>query len=104
MFDNSLFDFIQEIESHCITTAIATFLDTEGEIFVVDLQRDNNYIKYVYKSYIKEQFLFRLQNGVRPNASLILRSFTSEINKFTKLPVKELMRLYFNKKKFSNSI
>jgi hypothetical protein len=39
---------------------------------------------------MKELFVAKLLVGCQPSGSLILRSFTSEIDEFTQLPIKEL--------------
>jgi hypothetical protein len=90
MLKDSLSEFIQELESHCSSTAIATFLDSEGEVFVVDLNRKDLEVSYGYHPYVKQQFLGKLIQGVKTHASLILRSFTSEVDELTNLPIKEL--------------
>ena len=90
MSENSLVAFLAELESHCSSTAIATFLDSEGEVFVIDLHRHGNSISYGYSVGHKEIFINRLLWHCNPQASLILRSFTAEIDDFTKLPIKEL--------------
>lgn len=86
----TLEQFLTEIESHCQSKAIATFLSSEGEPFVVDLQRKGDRITYGYQRGVKELFLAKLRNGTNPSGSLVLRSFTSEIDEFTQLPIKEL--------------
>jgi hypothetical protein len=90
MFKDSLSNFLQELESHCYSTAIATFLDSDGEVFVVDLNRNGNKVIYGYQPSVKQQFLLKLSKGIQSHASLILRSFTAEIDNFTNLPIKEL--------------
>jgi hypothetical protein len=90
MIEHSLLNFLQELESHCYSTAIATFLNSDGEVFVVDLQRKKQTVKYGYQPYIKQLFLTKLAKGVKTHASVILRSFTAEIDEFTNLPIKEL--------------
>lgn len=82
--------FLQELETHCKSTAIATFLGSEGKPFVVDLQRQGDRVTYGYEIGIKELFIAKLLGSCNPSGSLILRSFTSEIDEFTQLPIKEL--------------
>lgn len=90
MIQNSLSLLFLELESHCSSTAILTFLDSEGEVFVVDLTRKHNQINYGYQRGVKELFMIRLLKGVTSQGSIILRSFTDEIDQYTNLPVKEL--------------
>lgn len=82
--------FLEELESHCFSTAIATFMSSEGESFVVDMNRKAGSVNYGYQRGIKEIFREKLSQGCNPSGSLILRSFTSEIDHLTKLPFKEL--------------
>lgn len=90
MIQNSLSSLLQELESHCESSAIATFLDSDGEVFVVDLTRENDSIHYGYQEGVKELFMLKLLKGVKNQASIILRSFTDEIDQYTNLPIKEL--------------
>jgi hypothetical protein len=83
-------EFLQELESHCPEKAIATFLDSEGESFVVDLTRKANKVKYGYDRHVKPLFIKKISQGCHPYASLILRSFTKDIDQLTHLPYKEL--------------
>jgi hypothetical protein len=82
--------FLQELESHCCSKAIATFLDSDGEPLVINIIRQGD--KVVYGDYwgMKELFIAKLLVSCQPSGSLILRSFTSEIDEFTQLPIKEL--------------
>lgn len=82
--------FLQELESHCSSMAIATFLDSDGEPFVINLERQDSQITYGEEWGIKELFIAKLLTGCNPSGSLVLRSFTSEIDEFTQLPIKEL--------------
>ena len=82
--------FLQELESHCPKKAIATFLNSEGECFVVDLLREANEVKYGHDLHIKALFCQKISQGCTPYGSLILRSFTAEIDRLTRLPYKEL--------------
>lgn len=90
MIQNSSSPLFLELESHCSSTAILTFLDSEGEVFVVDLTRKRNRVNYGYQRGVKELFMIRLLKGVTTQGSIILRSFTDEIDQYTNLPVKEL--------------
>lgn len=90
MIQNSLSSLLLELESHCTSSAIVTFLDSDGEVFVVDLERKKNQVKYGYQKGIKEVFMLRLLRGVKSQASIILRSFTDEVDQYTNLPIKEL--------------
>ena len=90
MIQNSVSSLLQELESHCNSTAIATFLDSDGEVFVVDLTRRKTRVDYGYHKGVKEQFMFKLLKGVKTQASIILRSFTDDIDQYTNLPIKEL--------------
>ncbi|MEC4984088.1 MAG: hypothetical protein SAJ37_13855 [Oscillatoria sp. PMC 1068.18] len=82
--------FLEELESHCYQQAIATFLNSKGECFVVDLTRKGKVVTYGCDRYTKNLFGNQLVEGCSPTASLILRSFTAEVDRFTQLPVKEL--------------
>lgn len=90
MIQNSLSSLLFELESHCTSSAIATFLDSDGEVFVVDLVRKKNQVNYGYQKGVKEVFMLRLLRGVKSQASIILRSFTDEVDQYTNLPIKEL--------------
>lgn len=85
-----LAQFLQELESHCSEKAIATFLNSEGECFVVDLTREADKVKYGYARHTKALFSQKISQGCHPYGSLILRSFTTEIDQLTQLPYKEL--------------
>lgn len=82
--------FLQELESHCSSRAIATFLDNNGEPMVINLERQGQYVMYGADWGIKELFTAKLLISCNPSGSLILRSFTPEIDEFTQLPIKEL--------------
>ena len=82
--------FLEELECHCQSTAIATFMSNKGESFVVDLQRKGKTVVYGYHKSVKKLFTEKIRSGCDPSASLILRSFTLEIDELTKLPYKEL--------------
>ncbi len=82
--------FLAELESHCQSTAIATFVGSDGESFAVDLKRWGDRVIYGYQEGIKERFAAFLAGRCKPSGSVVLRSFTSEIDEFTRLPVKEL--------------
>ncbi|MFB2835420.1 hypothetical protein [Floridanema evergladense] len=82
--------FFQELESHCPDKAVATFLNSKGECFVVDLIRESDKVKYGYDRHVKAMFKKEISQGCHPYGSLILRSFTGEIDRLTRLPYKEL--------------
>jgi len=82
--------FLQELESHCFGRAIATFLDSDGKPLVIYLERLGPDVSYGEYSESKELFVAQLLVGCQPSGSLILRSFTAEIDEFTQLPIKEL--------------
>jgi hypothetical protein len=86
----SVTQFLEEIESHCPKNAILTFLGSDGESFVVDLQREGDQINYGYQWGIKELLISKLLSRTEPVASVILRSFLPEIDELTQLPIKEL--------------
>lgn len=88
--------FLQELESNCRSTAIATFMGSEGKPFVVDLKRQGDQVSYGYHIRIKELFVSNLLESCNPTGSLILRSFTPEIDEFTQLPIKELRGYMLN--------
>jgi hypothetical protein len=82
--------FLQELESHCNSLAIATFLDSDNEPLVIHLKRQGQQVIYGESWSIKELFVAKLLVGCKPSGSLVLRSFTAEIDEFTQLPIKEL--------------
>ncbi len=82
--------FLQELESHCNSRAIATFVDSDGEPLVINLKRQGYQVTYGDSWGIKELFVAKLLVACQPSGSLILRSFTPEIDEFTQLPIKEL--------------
>jgi len=82
--------FLHELESHCCSTAIVTFLDCDGEPMVITLKRKGQNVSYGDYWSTKEIFISRLLFGCNPSGSLILRSFTPDIDEFTQLPIKEL--------------
>jgi hypothetical protein len=82
--------FLQELESHCCSRAIVTFLDSDDEPMVLDLERQGQQVTYGDYWGVKELFVAKLLVSCNPSGSLILRSFTPEIDEFTKLPIKEL--------------
>lgn len=82
--------FLAELESHCNSSAIATFLNSDGESFAIDLNRQGHKVTYGTDLDIKEFFVAKLLGGCQPHGSLILRSFTPDIDEFTQLPIKEL--------------
>lgn len=86
----SVNQFLKELESHCPKNAILTFLGSDGESFVVDLQRDGDQVSYGYQWGIKELLISKLLSRTEPVASVILRSFLPEIDELTHLPIKEL--------------
>ena len=90
MIQNSLSSLLFELESHCNSSAIITFLDSDGEVFVVDLERKKQKVIYGYQKGVKELFMLRLSEGITSQGSIILRSFTDEIDEYTNLPIKEL--------------
>ena len=82
--------FLKELESHCFSSAIATFLDSEGGPLVINLKRQGPQVTYGDSWGVKELFIAKLVVGCNPSGSLILRSFTPEVDEFTQLPIKEL--------------
>ncbi|MBR8827779.1 MAG: hypothetical protein DSM107014_07710 [Gomphosphaeria aponina SAG 52.96 = DSM 107014] len=90
MIQTSVKEFLNELESHCSSTAIATFLNNQEQPFVIDLRRKHNRVIYGYQKGHKELFLNKLIFDTQPHASLILRSFTPEIDELTNLPLKEI--------------
>lgn len=82
--------FLAELELHCLIQAIATFLDSEGEPLVLHLTRQQETVVYGENWGTKELFIAKLLVSCQPSGSLILRSFTSEVDDFTQLPIKEL--------------
>lgn len=83
-------EFLEELESHCNSKAIATFVGSDGDEFAIDLERQGHQVRYGYEPGVKELFLTKLGSRCKPAGSLVLRSFTSETDPLTKLPVKEL--------------
>lgn len=85
-----LVSFLQELESHCQTSAIATFLNSQGQHLAIDMKRRQKKVVYGNDWDIREFFMNELLEGANPHGTLVLRSFTSEIDAFTQLPIKEL--------------
>jgi hypothetical protein len=83
-------EFLAELESHCYSTAIATFANSCEQHFAIDLHRSGNLVNYGYQIGSKELFITKLFKGCLPRGSLVLRSFTDEIDPLTNLPIKEL--------------
>lgn len=81
---------LAELESHCPKQAIVTFLGSDGQPFVINLYRQGNQVKYGEEAYSQELFLRRIDSCCDSVASIVLRSFTSEIDPMTQLPIKEL--------------
>lgn len=90
MPESGVSSFLQELESHCNSNAIATLLNSDGESLVIDLKRRGQKVTYGASWDIKELFMSQLVVGCNPYGSLILRSFTSEVDEYTQLPIKEL--------------
>jgi hypothetical protein len=82
--------FLAELESHCLSVAIITFLDSDGEPLVIDLKRLEQEVIYGDDWGTKELFIAKLLVSCKPSASLVMRSFTTEIDEFSRLPIKEL--------------
>lgn len=82
--------FLQELEFYCRSKAIVTFLDSDGEPLVVELEREGEDVRYGKGWGVKELFVAKLLVGCNPSGSLILRSFTGEMDELTQLPIKEL--------------
>lgn len=82
--------FLYELESYCFSVAIVTFLDSNSEPMVITLTRQGQQVTYGDEWGIKELFISKLLWDCNPSGSLILRSFTEEIDEFTQLPIKEL--------------
>lgn len=87
---NSIIRFLEELESHCYKSAIATFAGSQGKPFVIDLQRYGSRVTFGYQKNVKDVFITKLLLDSNPTGSLILRSFTPEIDELTQLPIKEL--------------
>ncbi|WP_017721788.1 hypothetical protein [Kamptonema formosum] len=83
-------EFLEELESHCHSKAIATFAGSDGDGFVIDMERKGHQVRYGYEPGVRELFATKLGSRCEPGGSLVLRSFTSETDPLTKLPVKEL--------------
>jgi hypothetical protein len=92
MFQSGVMALVQEIESHCLGKAIVTFLCQEDQVVVYELQRENESIRY--RNSDRVQFIIHLLRGSNPFGSIVLRSFTSQKDELTQLPIKEL-RGYF---------
>lgn len=82
--------FLQELESHCLLRAIVTFVDDDGEPMVINLERQEQQVIYGEYWGVKELFVAKLLVGCNPSGSLILRSFTLEIDELTGLAINEL--------------
>lgn len=82
--------FLQELETHCYSTAIVTLTGKYEHSFVIDLTRTEKGVRYGYALGHKELFLAKLLNSASETAAIILRSFTNAKNPRTGLPLKEL--------------
>lgn len=82
--------FLRELESHCSSIAIVTFLDSNSELLSIDLKRRGSRVVYGNHWGTKELFIVKLLRNCTPSASLVLRTFTDEIDEFSQLPIKEL--------------
>lgn len=82
--------FLRELESHCSSIAIVTFLDSHSESLSINLKRQGRRVAYGNYWGTKELFIARLLRNCTPSASLVLRTFTDEIDEFSQLPIKEL--------------
>jgi hypothetical protein len=56
----------------------------------IQLKRQGRRIRYGETWGTKELFVAKLSRGCNPSGSLVLRSFTAEIDELTQLPIKEL--------------
>lgn len=83
-------EFLEELESHCHSKATATFAGSDGNGFVIDLERKGHQVCYGNKPGVRELFLTKLASRCKPAGSVVLRSLTSETDPLTTLPVKEL--------------
>jgi hypothetical protein len=81
---------LAELESHCPKQAIVTFLGSDGQNFAINLYRQGSQVSYGEQEHTKELFLRQIQSQCNPIGSIILRSFTPEIDPMTQLPIKEL--------------
>jgi hypothetical protein len=90
MSASGLNSLLQELESHCDSVALVTFLNSGNEPMVVILKREGEEVTYGDHWGVKETFVANLLGGCIPSASLILRSFTQEVDELTQLPIKEL--------------
>lgn len=93
--------FLRELESHCSSIAIVTFLDSNSESLSIDLKRRGSRVVYGNRWGTKELFITKLLRSCTPSASLVLRTFTDEIDEFSQLPIKEI-RGYFLKSHNNN--
>lgn len=83
-------EFLAELESHCYTSAIATFANSKKQHFAIDLHPSRNQVNYGYQIEAKELFIAKLFKGCTSCGSLVLHSFTDEIDHLTSFPIKEL--------------
>jgi hypothetical protein len=78
---------LEEIESYCYSDAKLTLLTTDKSYYVLDLEREeDNSISYGTNPEDKFNFLLNLPKG----GVLIIRSYTTELDYETGLPLKEL--------------
>jgi hypothetical protein len=82
--------FLEELESHCVSRAIATFLGSDGEVLIIKLEYQGQEVTYGEYWETKELFIIKLLASCNPSGTLVLRSFTTEIDELTQLPIKEL--------------
>ncbi len=90
MFRQDIEEFLAEIESHCYQHSIVTFLKSDGEVSIYDLELFGNIFLYNRHPKNRKKFISELLNYSTPVGSVVLRSFTAEIDQLTKFPVKEL--------------
>ncbi len=83
-------EFLALLESHCHSRALLTFLGSDGQSLEIDLYRQGTQVTYGLEAHTKELFLRQLQTQCDPVASIVLRSFTGEIDPISQLPIKEL--------------
>lgn len=81
---------LAELELHCYQRAIVTFLGSDGQPLAIDLDRQGTQVTYGSEPYTKELLVRQIQSQCDPVASIILRSFTAEIDPIAGLPIKEL--------------
>ena len=98
----SVATLMHAIESHCVTTAIATLFPDVGGAALVELQRRHTQVIFSYggaTAGVREWFVSHL--AAHHPSRLVIRSLTTETDPATQLRVKELHGYAIHPDRFS---